>query len=88
MEIAPDWTVEVDQPCLLLIRRDDRAVYVSAANPHNEYMELAVTISQRVVGEESTVLPNGGSRLLLKLPDGMEAGASATWGFALAEVER
>jgi chondroitin AC lyase len=88
VEIAPDWTVEVDQPCLLLIRRDDRAVYVSAANPHNEYMELAVTISQRVVGEESTVLPNGGSRLLLKLPDGMEAGASATWGFALAEVER
>ena len=88
VEIAPDWTVEVDQPCLLLIRREGRAVFVSAANPHNEYAELAVTISQRVVGEEVTSLHNGGSRLLLKLPDGMEAGASITWEFALAEMGR
>ncbi len=88
IEIAPGWQVEVDQPCLLLIRRDGNAVYVSAANPQNEYMELAVTISQRIVGEEVTTLPNGESRLLLKLPDGMEAGGSATWEFAVAEFGR
>jgi len=85
IDIAPDWNVAVDQPCLLLLRREGIALHVSASNPQNEYMELAVTISQRISGEEVVTLPSGGSRLVLELPDGMEAGRSATWEFSLSE---
>ncbi|MFT5086648.1 MAG: chondroitin AC lyase [Candidatus Latescibacterota bacterium] len=85
IDIAPDWNVAADQSCLLLLRRQGNRLYVSVANPQNEYMELAVTISQRISGEEVTTLPNGGSRLVLELPDGMEAGRSATWEFEVSE---
>ena len=57
-------SVEVDQPCLLLVRRDKGKTLVSVSNPENR----PLTVNVRIDGQQTIV----------KLPDGPMAGSSVT----------
>jgi len=56
--------IEVDQPCLLLVRKDAGKTFVTVSNPENR----ALTVRVRVAGRETVV----------ELPGGNAAGSSVT----------
>lgn len=76
--------VRVDQPCLLLLRREGRQLTITAANPRNEALALTVSLSARLTGAGAELGPAGqGSQVRLALPGGQEAGRSVSRSFTL-----
>ena len=76
-EIKPGWTISADQPCLLLLHQQDSNLSISASNPKNEALEVVVESSWQLEGEGVTE-KEGISRVSFSLPDGIDAGKSAT----------
>jgi hypothetical protein len=71
LQIGGDLEIAVDQACLMLFREAPREFAVTLANPRNERLRVAVTIT-------------AGARTLggtIELPDGMDAGKSVTTVF-------
>ena len=74
-------SVQVDQPCLLMITRDEGQLKICAANPENQAMELNVKIIKLQTEE-------GGSsekaiQVEFNLPDGSSAGKTMVKQIAL-----
>lgn len=77
LEIESGWTISVDQPCLLLLRKSERQLTISLSNPRNEELRVVVEVSQSLSGDGVEVT-DGCSQVSFDLPDGMEAGQSQT----------
>ncbi len=79
LELADGMTVSVNEPCLLMLRRSDDEIALTAANPENEALALDVTLSERLEGEGCTWDEEAGvSTVHFDLPGGDYAGQSVT----------
>jgi chondroitin AC lyase len=78
-----DGRLTVDQPCLVLLRRDGAQLLVSVANPENKPLSVQVEIGEVLSGDGVQPAANG-SRVRFTLPGGAEAGRSVTRRFDLA----
>jgi chondroitin AC lyase len=75
-------TLMVDQPCLLLMKKDGAKLELSVSNPLNKPATINVKLSQSVHGDGATSKDKG-SNVKLQLPDGLMAGSSVVRQFTL-----
>lgn len=78
-----DLPLMVDQPCLVLLRRDGGSLVLAVANPENRALAVTLDIGLVLAGDGVERTP-GGSRLRLELPDGPAAGSSVVRRLAIA----
>jgi chondroitin AC lyase len=82
LETDAGFRLEVDRPCLVLVREMKPALQVALSNPRNEALTVQVRINRRLEGEG--VLPSedpGESRIVFELPGGVRAGRSVVRTF-------
>ena len=78
-EIRRDLVVAADRPCLVLLRELAEKLMISVSSPENEQATFRVDISGKLGGEGVRVLDGEDrSRVVVDLPDGMQAGSSVT----------
>ena len=70
--------VEVDQPCLLMLRRSRDEVRLSISNPRNRPLTVMVKVNQRLRGPGCEPTDGAGTQIVFDLPGGDEAGRSVT----------
>jgi chondroitin AC lyase len=79
VSVASARTLTVDRPCLVLLRESADRVEISVSNPVNEMTSVTVEVSGEFRGDSVEVLHDPlRSRVVLTLPDGLEAGKSVT----------
>ncbi|MBN2307540.1 MAG: polysaccharide lyase 8 family protein [Candidatus Hydrogenedentes bacterium] len=77
--------VRVDQPCLLMVSATGDGTCIAVSNPLNEPLTVGIEIDGSLSGDGCTPLPDGGTRLVLTLPEGAMAGASLVRTFENGE---
>lgn len=65
--------IEVDKPCVLMIKKDDDEIKLSIADPTQLLSEINVTVNGEFSGE-NTEIQNGKTKVKVMLPKGEEAG--------------
>ncbi|MBT3382244.1 MAG: polysaccharide lyase 8 family protein [Prolixibacteraceae bacterium] len=65
--------IEVDKPCLVMLKKKDNDLLVSIADPTQKLDEINMILNNEYSGEFA-VSKNGKTKLNIKLPDGGEAG--------------
>ncbi len=84
VEVRPDLTLEVDVPCLVLLREMADEMTFSVSNPKNEQAKVIVEVSERLLGEGVETLEGSSrSRIAFDLPDGICAGKSVIRTFQI-----
>lgn len=74
LHIGKDLAVEVDHPCLLLVRETGGGLEVSASNPENKGLRLTVKVWGSAASKDSNIPET----VIFDLPDGFYAGMSLT----------
>ena len=67
--VSEDMNIEVDKPCLVLVKHNGNAITVTISNPENRKATITVSLRQ---AEKAPV------KVRFDLPEGMEAGRSVT----------
>lgn len=76
LELAPGQRVTVDQPCLLLLTLQDKAVQIALSNPENQPLAVNLDIDLPLEGPGATQTAPTRSRVRFDLPGGLSAGRS------------
>ncbi len=77
VEGGEGWNIQVDQPCLLMVREKPGGVEITVANPENKPLVVNVGIDRKLTGEEATI-EGTGTTIRVNLPNGLAAGSSVT----------
>jgi chondroitin AC lyase len=78
LKIDSDLSIEVDQPCAIMIRQnEDNNITVTASNPKHEALLLHVDINAKLYGENVECIKDKSlSRITFDLPGDLYAGSS------------
>lgn len=77
VQTAAGLRLEVDQPCLVLLRKTKAKTILAVSNPVNEPLQVTVEINRKLTGTECTWKPaRGVTRIRCALPRGLDAGQS------------
>lgn len=79
VEIRPNLTLEVDTPCLVMLREMRDTMAITVSNPKNEPSTVIVKVDEHLLGDGVEMLEGPPrSRITFQLPDGIYAGSSMT----------
>jgi chondroitin AC lyase len=72
--------VEVDKPCILMLKHSGNTIALHAADPYQREAQLAVTFGARLEGKGVTYDGQAGkSRVSVVLPGGLEKGSTVRY---------
>lgn len=83
-QLPGNLTLQVDTPCLALLKREDGALQISLSNPENEPATVEITINRKLEGQPTSDAADA-TRLTFDLPDEAMAGSSVTRRFSVVE---
>ena len=69
--------IEVDKPCLVMLKKQGDGIQVSAADPTQKLGEINLILNNGYAGEFATS-ENGRTKLKIELPEGGESGKTVT----------
>ncbi len=80
-----DFTLTVDQACLVLIDITGTDYKISVSNPLNTAINVNLEVSKSLDGPNATNIGLDETRLLFVLPDGEQAGSTVSYDYYLAD---
>ncbi len=72
-----DYGVEVNMPCIVMIRKKQEGLQVSIADPTQMGKDIQITLEGEFIHDNAKI-ENGKTRISLPLPQGGEAGKTVT----------
>lgn len=75
---ADGQTLEVNEPCLVLVRETSDKLFITVSNPCNKALEVQCIFNCNLAGEGCEAIADNKTRVTFLLPDGNHAGSSIT----------